>query len=193
MVATSSTTHLPVYALSGIIQLFRDIRQHLQCLQLPLKIILQIVNCKLGVVPKTDDKIYGGSAGFNIGNRLDGNEGNDIIVGGTGLDDVNGGPGNDKIDGVNDNDVLQGGEGNDDVAGGEGDDTIGGGDGSDILSRGLGNDRVVQGSPFGEDVANRDFSSDTINCGSGSDFGLIRSSDGDIANSDCETINDEDG
>jgi hypothetical protein len=60
--------------------------------------------------------------------------------------------------------------------------------GSDKISGGLGDDIILTDS-----TRDRDFHADTVNCGSGSDRVVLRSSDGDVANSNCENVYDADG
>ncbi len=76
--------------------------------------------------------------------RVDGRGGNDVINCGSGNDVVNGGAGNDRIHGDSGNDRLGGGPGNDTVFGDSGNDRISGGPGSDGLSGGTGRDSVSQ-------------------------------------------------
>jgi Ca2+-binding RTX toxin-like protein len=74
------------------------------------------------------------------GKRVDGTEGNDVIVGGDGNDDLRGWEGNDVIYGGAGHDFIYGGSENDELYGGDGDDEIWGGRGSDKLDGGAGND-----------------------------------------------------
>lgn len=74
------------------------------------------------------------------GKRVDGTEGNDVIVGGDGNDDLRGWEGNDVIDGGAGHDFIYGGSENDELYGGDGDDEIWGGRGNDTLHGGAGND-----------------------------------------------------
>lgn len=96
-------------------------------------------------------------------NRLYGDAGNDIIIGGDDIDLIYGGDGNDKIyagDGRNavyggkgndfllggwENDRLFGDAGNDTIYGWGDDDTIHGGSGNDTIYGGSGNDRIETG------------------------------------------------
>jgi Ca2+-binding RTX toxin-like protein len=109
--------------------------------------------------------------GNDLGNFINGAEGNDaifggsgddILLGGDGNDAISGGAGNDIIDVGNGNNVVDGGagtdtifagSGNDILSGGDGDDTIFGGDGDDILYGGEGNDYVAgNGSTAGNET-----------------------------------------
>jgi Ca2+-binding RTX toxin-like protein len=101
------------------------------------------------------------NAGDQIGDFLDGSEGDDTIIGGAGNDFLNGRSGDDS---------LFGGGGNDTLLGGSGDDTLGGGVGNDVLDGQAGND-LVNGDD-GEDVivfGGAGDGLDTANGGTGSD------------------------
>ncbi len=133
-----------------------------------------------------DDKLT--AAGVNIdrvrlflngeaGNdTLLGSNGNDRINGGNGNDIANGGAGNDSITGQAGNDVLSGGLGNDSVSGGDGTDFVTGQEGDDILDGGAGNDTLkgfegndtLQGQA-GDDLLNGMDGDDSILGGSGKD------------------------
>jgi len=85
------------------------------------------------------------------GNRVFGQDGNDIIVGGNADELILGGSGNDHIRGVGGNDTISGGDGSDWIHGGSGDDfmagagaddTLLGGTGDDLIHGGSGNDRL---------------------------------------------------
>jgi hypothetical protein len=71
-----------------------------------------------------------------------GNQGNDVLGGGTANDDLRGGPGNDRLDGNAGDDQLHGDYGNDSLDGGDGDDDVRGWFGDDDLRGGAGNDYV---------------------------------------------------
>jgi len=71
-----------------------------------------------------------GLAGADV---LVGGRGVDTLSGGDGEDDLAGGDGNDVLSGDNDADFLDGGAGDDNLAGDSGADTLVGGDGNDIL------------------------------------------------------------
>ncbi len=125
---------------------------------------------------------------------IEGNDGDDTIIGATNLDEViRGGDGNDLIFGVgsettltlegdtldggdgNDsvlaqlgNDVLIGGNGQDTLEGFDGNDTITGGNGIDVIMGQAGDDSIDAGS--GADVINGNDGNDFINGGSGADM-----------------------
>ena len=86
----------------------------------------------------------------DVGRRLVGLDGDDLIIGGNGDDIINGGNGNDIIRGRGGNDLLIGASGNDLINAGSGDDVLRGDDGEDTLIGGLGDDRANGGS--GNDV-----------------------------------------
>ena len=71
---------------------------------------------------------------------INGDDGDDVIVGSSISDTINGGAGNDSIRGGGGNDVLNGDEGDDTLNGGAGDDTLNGDEGADGLSGFTGND-----------------------------------------------------
>jgi len=73
-----------------------------------------------------NDLIYGD----DTGNVLNGNGGDDYLLGGTDADTLRGGAGNDQLYGQNGPDTLEGNEGDDFLQGGRGADTINGGAGS---------------------------------------------------------------
>jgi len=160
-----------------------------------------------------DDIIYGSSNGNVIhglgGNDyiisygsayrssiINGDEGNDILIGSDLNDVLYGGIGNDYYDGGRGDDTISEAllsetgivaSDNDVISGGEGDDFIDSGLGADMIHSGPGNDQIMP------DGYHRDFSIDTIDCGSDNDrLFLFYSSDGDTQ-SNCETVNDQDG
>lgn len=100
--------------------------------------------------------------GNNLGNYIDGADGNDVIFGGSGDDNITGGNGND---------IIIGGAGNDGIFGGDGDDILTGGAGNDFVSGGkstLGNE-TVDGNIFiatSDDILLGDTGNDTFVIGS---------------------------
>ena len=82
---------------------------------------------------------------FDLGDLLDGGEGDDRIFGGDGDDQIQGGAGNDIIEGQSGDDYLGGGEGHDLIRGGDGDDVLSGDNGDDTLSGELGFDFLQGG------------------------------------------------
>lgn len=88
--------------------------------------------------------------GNDLGNFINGAEGNDAIFGGNGDDVLLGGDGNDAISGGAGNDIIDAGNGNNIVDGGAGSDTIFAGSGHDILSGGDGDDTIFGGD--GDDI-----------------------------------------
>lgn len=123
------------------------------------------------------------------GNFIFGDNGSDILIGGRGNDGLYGGRGNDYYDGnsgddsivdnyyqegplVKNDDIISGEEGNDFIESGEGADKIHGGPGNDLIF---------------PDGAYRDFSSDSVNCGSDSDTVYFNSGD-DVIASNCEDV-----
>jgi len=133
---------------------------------------------------------YGSATG---GNFIFGDDGNDILIGAPGNDGLYGGRGNDYYDGNSGHDSIVDNyyqEGplvkNDDIISGEeGDDYIQSGEGADKIHGGPGNDLIFP------DGAYRDFSSDSVNCGSDSDTVYFNSAD-DVVASNWEDIYDYD-
>lgn len=126
----------------------------------------------------------------NPGVTLNGEAGDDMLVGGAGDDRLTGFGGNDQLDGQDGNDTLLGGEGSDVLIGGVGNDNLVGGSffdtsGSDTLLGGPGNDQLSgsggnddldggdgRDSLFGldgNDVLTGGAGPDDLNGGSGSD------------------------
>ena len=156
-----------------------------------------------------DDIIFG-SGPTNV---IHGLGGNDKITGnGPGEDYMYGEDGNDVLYGTERNDGLYGGIGNDKYDGAFGDDTIvdesyvespfvnnddviSGGYGTEYIDSGYGKDRIHAG-PGDELIypngSYRDFSADTVDCGSGAgDRIAIYSGDGDTA-VNCEQVENYD-
>lgn len=79
----------------------------------------------------------------NHGATVNGDAGDDSLVGGRGDDSLAGGAGNDTIYGGLGADTLTGDDGQDKLYGGEGDDTLYGGLGDDLLEGGAGNDVLI--------------------------------------------------
>lgn len=80
------------------------------------------------------------AANVRIAADLEGNSGNDLLIGGSGNDDIYGGAGRDTLIGNAGNDSLDGGSGNDRLEGGIGADELDGGLGTDVLIGGTGAD-----------------------------------------------------
>lgn len=81
----------------------------------------------------------------DAGNIIEGNGGNDSILGFSGNDIVNGGIGNDSLSGMMLDDQLYGGDGNDSIQGGKDQDFLQGNLGADILFGDMGADTVMGG------------------------------------------------
>jgi hypothetical protein len=69
----------------------------------------------------------------NTATTLNGNGGNDVLIGGSNTDQLNGGAGHDLLVGGGGIDILVGGDGNDILIGGGGRDTLTGGAGDDVF------------------------------------------------------------
>jgi Ca2+-binding RTX toxin-like protein len=85
-------------------------------------------------------------SGLDIRSYVDGNLGNDHIIGGSNSDTLSGGAGKDLIEGLGGDDRLNGYGGNDILVGGDGNDRLYGGNQNDLLDGGNGVDRL-----YGED------------------------------------------
>lgn len=81
---------------------------------------------------------------------INGESGNDTLIGGDNLSNMDGGSGDDLVFGHGGNDILAGGDGEDKLVGGDGNDRLDGGWGDDVLFGGAGND-VLIGGP-GQDI-----------------------------------------
>ncbi len=99
-----------------------------------------------------DDTISLGNAALPPA-QLFGDNGNDVLTGGSGADQLFGGNGND---------TLNGGDGNDILDGGAGDDTVVGGKGTDTAFLGAGNDTFIWNPRAGSDVVEGQAGFDTL-------------------------------
>jgi Ca2+-binding RTX toxin-like protein len=81
---------------------------------------------------------------------IEGNDGNDHLIGGGGDDIIMGGAGDDQLKGCGGNDILLGGDGRDRLCGDRGLDILIGGDHKDRLNGGSGND-LLTGNLFDAD------------------------------------------
>ena len=130
--------------------------------------VLTALNAKTGLIRLRmeggdgNDILLGGLGG----DTLVGGAGTDRLKGGDGNDQLEGGTGADSINGENGNDTLLGGDTNDTLAG-DGADTLGGDAGDDSLRGGLGNDVLNGGA--GNDTARGGDGDDTANGGDGND------------------------
>ncbi|MCP5097457.1 MAG: calcium-binding protein [Chloroflexi bacterium] len=106
------------------------------------------------------DDVLLGSPEFDVleggsGNdRLDDNGGNDWLIGGLGDDVLNGGP--------DDNDFVIGGYGNDIINGGGGNDILDGDEGNDVIDGGPGIDIIDGGDD--DDLCHDDGNDELVNC-----------------------------
>ena len=102
---------------------------------------------------------------------INGDDGDDILIGDDGNDKINGGDGDDLLSGADGDDRLNGGDGDDTLFGGEGDDRLIGGDGSDFLSGGEGEDWLTGGD--GNDILNGGAGDDFLDGNEGYDIALF--------------------
>lgn len=96
-------------------------------------------------------EIWGGSGDDTItitgvGSKVRGDDGADVITGGSGIDEILGGVGNDTISGAGGDDAISGEEGDDILNGGAGADWLYGSDGTDTLNGGDDNDYLMGGA-----------------------------------------------
>lgn len=118
-----------------------------------------------------DDTILGGA----MGDTIDAGDGNDSVDGGTGADSILGDDGQDTINGGDDNDTVDAGNGQDSVLGGNGADVLNGGNGRDTIDGEAGTDEVNGNS--GNDSLLGGTDNDTIFGGSEND--TLSGGDGD--------------
>lgn len=112
--------------------------------------VIQGADCAVSLVGRGeegDDIMFGGSAD----DIFFGDEGVDIIIAGDGDDSLSGGDDNDQLLAGPGNDVLFGGDGHDDFKAGAGDDILLGGEGNDFLDGGDDTDFIDGGA--GQDTA----------------------------------------
>ncbi len=109
-------------------------------------------------------EIINGDAGQDI---ITAGSGNDTVDGGTGADFINGDAGDDSIAGGSENDTINGGAGNDSLDGGLDNDSLSGGDGNDTAVGGFGNDTMA--GEVGNDSLSGGLGSDAMSGGVGND------------------------
>ena len=122
--------------------------------------------------------------GYNVGDIIRGQGGNDTIYGYAGNDSLDGGSGNDflyadagddSVEGGDGADALYGDAGADTLSGGTGNDSLYGDVGADVLSGGDGNDFLSGAAD--NDILHGDGGADTLDGGAGDD--LLEGGDGD--------------
>ena len=118
--------------------------------------------------------------GDNGNNTLLGGDDDDILNGFGGIDTLQGGDGNDILNGGDGDDVLAGEGSNDILDGSDGDDLLDGGDGDDLLDGGDGDDFLYGGSS----------GIDTLNGGLGNDIYIVDRTDDIIINEDSDAGSD---
>ncbi|MEW8439417.1 MAG: calcium-binding protein [Candidatus Thiodiazotropha taylori] len=129
------------------------------------------------LVPSTgDDLLYAVAEGSVINGQL----GDDTLVGAEGDDHFSGGEGNDSLDGGAGEDMLLGNQGNDEILGGEDNDILLGEVGNDVLQGGSGNDRIDGGDGIdqlygdeGDDQLTTSAGTNTLYGGAGNDTYLL--------------------
>ncbi len=119
-----------------------------------------------------NDTLIGGADDDDLDGGLDddllvGHDGDDTLTGDAGLDTLFGGNGDDSLDGGGDADTLNAGAGNDTLLGGSGNDILIGQDGSDLLEGGSENDTMDGGN--GDDLLEGDAGNDILRGRAGED------------------------
>ncbi|MGZ0171123.1 MAG: Calx-beta domain-containing protein [Planctomycetales bacterium] len=125
-----------------------------------------------------DYSFFDAGTGLGIQISVDGDDGNDTIIGSADLGGtLLGGNGADTITGSIGNDSIRAGDGADSVIAGDGNDTVLGGDGNDIIDAGTGDDSI-DGGDGGDSIVAGD-GADSITGGDGPD-----TVDGGLGNDD---------
>jgi len=93
---------------------------------------------------------------------INGDVGDNVLLGTSGADSISGFGGNDDISGDAGNDTLSGGLGADFLSGGAGNDFVSGGDGDDTLTGNAGNDTLIGDSGIGNDVIDGGADNDSL-------------------------------
>jgi Ca2+-binding RTX toxin-like protein len=135
-------------------------------------------NIDISGVTAADFSFVDIDTGLGLQISVDGDDGNDVIIGSADLGGtLLGGDGADTITGSTVGDVINAGDGADSVDAGDGNDTVFGGDGADIIDSGIGDDSIDAGD--GNDSVIAGDGLDTINGGDGAD-----TVDGGLGNDD---------
>ena len=129
-----------------------------------------------------DDTLIGSDGddfinGGSDNDTLIGGLGNDSMFGGSGSDNIDGGSSNDTLFGNAGDDTLNGGTGQDSLSGGQNDDLINGGDDNDTALGGAGDDTINGGLGFDRILG--EAGDDTLNGDDGNDT-LIGGIGGDV-------------
>ncbi|MEP3946017.1 M10 family metallopeptidase C-terminal domain-containing protein [Ascidiaceihabitans sp.] len=132
-----------------------------------------------------NDDFFSNAGGGTVAGVINGDMGNDTIIGGTGADEIDGGDDADLIYGADGSDLIMGGvgedtiygdAGGDDLSGNEGidiiyggadSDTLSGGDDNDFLFGGIGDDSLNGNN--NDDLLRGDAGDDTLSGGGGGD------------------------
>ena len=125
----------------------------------------QFPDANIVILSQENDDFVGTNASELIATRngldfVNGQGGNDKLIGGFDVDTLSGGEGDDHVYGQAANDMLYGDAGDDKIVGGLGDDIINGGPGDDLLLGQAGDDQFITGS--GQDEAYGSIGDDTF-------------------------------
>ncbi|MEM9771925.1 MAG: Ig-like domain-containing protein, partial [Cyanobacteria bacterium P01_D01_bin.73] len=119
---------------------------------------------------------------------INGNGGNDVILGSVQSDRLNGGQGNDRLLGNGGDDLMGGDLGNDHLFGNTGNDQLNGGGGDDLLQGGRGNDTLTGGT--GNDVLMGELGDDVLIGGVGQDQFVVMPGSGNDVITDFDPASD---
>lgn len=124
-----------------------------------------------------DNDTYRGRRDGFVDGDIEGEAGNDKLIGASQSDTMLGGDGLDTLRGAGGEDDLRGGAGNDVIWGGSDDDVLSGGNGKDTLLGNLGDDSLLGGG--GIDTLNGGRGDDTLTGGGGADRFVFKRDAGD--------------
>jgi Ca2+-binding RTX toxin-like protein len=135
-----------------------------------------------------DDSVV--AAGVEAPMEIDGDAGDDTILGGANGDDIDGSTGDDTLSGSLGADKLHGNTGSDELNGNNGNDTLEGGDGDDELNGNTGLDKYF-GNAGSDTITSVDsLIGEDVDCGWSvfNDNDLAKADSGDTVFSNCERV-----
>lgn len=133
--------------------------------------------------------------------KIDGTNGDDILLGTEDKDDINGNDGNDYIQGLGEKDKINGEDGDDTLSGGDGDDDIKGGKDNDIIYGDAGDDKLkgedgddtIEGGEGDDDIDGGKGFDIAVYSGSFFEYDIIAKSGGDLKTTVTDLVADRDG